>query len=220
MESNRPDGVSCVILAAGENRRLNGIIAPHQKPLMLLNGKTLIAHAVEHSRRWRANEVTVIVSPHNAAQIAHVVKAVMSPRDAMYVMQPEPNGIVEAISLGFRAARYDKMLILCADNQFQLEDNTRIMPETPVVFGMRAMSGDDSARFTKYNPIRGFYSGEGMSEAELCWIGPLLLYTSDVELAVNATNSIVPFLNVATKGRKVTPFRMMCSDLGIPEEWA
>lgn len=216
--------ISTVILAAGANVRLNGLVAPYHKPLMLVNGKPLVRHAFDHASDWGSNRVTVIVSPKNAEPITALV-----PNTALFIVQPQPRGVVDALHLVKDRIKDDEhTLILCADNTFS--DPPRGKPRVPC-FGFRSVHSVDWQRFTRFkNPRSGsphleekgiiLIEASAPEQGDGCWIGPLLLNTERVLNALRIPHStVVEFIRAASdNGADLTPIAMQCSDLGVPEE--
>jgi len=237
MESLVTGRVCALILAAGANTRINSIVAPFGKPLILMNGRPLIRHAIDHAERdWNASIISVVVAPENARAIISLCRP-----DYNYVVQPSPLGVVDAISRGLRFSDGEWTLILCADNTFTLGNTPITLPPMSAVFGSRVLPDEESKRFTRFKkrkpidvtsfqdnaPIfltQGVHvleaSEDVAKDAEGVWIGPLLLKTQSViDALAYGPMTIVELIKFATKdGLMLNPIEMLCQDLGMPEE--
>lgn len=241
MDERVSRGISCIVLAAGANTRLSGpnIVPPYMKPLILVNGRPLIQHALRHAiDDWRASEHVIVVSPDNARLITSVI-----PKRYEYVLQPEPMGVIDAIARAARLVTRPWTLILCADNTFEMDGEHWEMPwhlDAPQcgAFGARQLDLESAKRFTRYtvqnidvsthgDPVKRIVRGNvrfiEASSAEMAhgvWIGPLLLDTRRLVHDIALSSSIVQLITRATSdGTSVMELPMLCSDMGIPEEF-
>jgi molybdopterin-guanine dinucleotide biosynthesis protein A len=220
MESHRPDrsAVTALILAAGANTRLEGILPPGLKPLLVVNGRTLFKHAIDHANDvWDCERLVAVVSPDNARHLAIVGGA------DDWVVQPSPDGVVDAIRRGLRVITTPWTLILCADNTFDLDEaalSAIACRRDVAMFGARRLAPDDEHRFTRYytsyDRVKFVEATNTTQPTEGCWIGPLLLPTEGVRNG-STMPSIVDLVNVATADFQLVPVQMTCADLGIPE---
>jgi hypothetical protein len=210
-------GVSAIILAAGANTRLRGLVAPFMKPLMLVNGRSLIAHARSLAADWSASQVIAVVAPENARPAISLIHA-----DA-WVLQPEPTGIMDALRLALPLAVLHTTLILCADNTFEYDTDNgmnvggRLHPSWPF-FGARVLDDRESLRFTRfsYEPKPRFIERGEVERGSCCWIGPVMCPTNALRAALDpATHATI---EEALTSLNLKPFYMLCSDHGVPEE--
>jgi NDP-sugar pyrophosphorylase family protein len=205
-------------LAAGANTRLEGILPPGLKPLLVVNGRTLFKHAVDHAHdAWGTERVVAVVSPDNVRPLTQVGGA------DDWVVQPQADGVMDALRRGLRAVDTRWTLVLCADNTFDLDYETnldllRLRGRVPL-FGARGLDEKDARRFTRYvrhgDNVR-FLEASGDEPGTGCWIGPLCLPTEGLRNGQNSP-TIVGCVNVAAHGLMLTPLDMNCADLGIPE---
>lgn len=227
MEHTRPGAgeVTAVILAAGANTRLEGILPPGLKPLIPVNGKTLYKHAVDHANDvWDAKEVILVASPDNVRPLAQLGHA------DHIVIQPAPDGVVDAIRRAIRLVRTTGTLILCADNTFDLDSMAKaeILEARQngwAAFGARRLAANEARRFTRFVEMSGHHRIRFLAETEAlnvtgdCWIGPMYLPTGGIErgLKDGIIRPVVDLLNTAIANVETVPVSMNCSDLGIPE---
>jgi molybdopterin-guanine dinucleotide biosynthesis protein A len=105
-----------VILAAGRNTRLRGIVPSYYKPLVIVNGVPLIVSLVRNL--WGSVErIVIVVSPENAGPISEIVEAnVLTAGRVSYVVQPTARGPGEGVYRGLQAANADRIVLVCGDN--------------------------------------------------------------------------------------------------------
>lgn len=208
------DGITAIIPAAGTNTRLRDVVPPGLKPLLLINGRPLIQHAVNHALdAWGADEVVIIVSPDNARAITSVIDGQWN-----FIVQPEPDGIVDAIRRALPFVKTRHTLILCADNTFE----GRVVKPTAdgqCIAVRRDLPWAEAQRFTHVRMCT--------PPSELCkviqqdkdwntvWIGPLVVLTDRLTKALEECDD--DLIAVLQHVGPFTPLEMKCSDLGIPE---
>lgn len=223
--------MSCdaLILAAGENTRLQGIVPPFMKPLMLVNGKPLVRHAIDHAMEWGAKHAVIVVSPDNASLIPTVVPHV----GVHWVLQPRAEGVVDAIRRGMHAVKSDMTLILCADNTFDhsqpQSELLGIVERREASFGSRVLNLRAAARFTQWTPrtdtpgvhiVDTNADNAGHSLTGNCWIGPLLLKTDMLQQIFTYSPSVPRqtiaslIRNATNDGHDLRPLPMECADMG------
>lgn len=233
MAGHEPDGsIGALILAAGANTRLQAVVPPYMKPLILMNGKPLVRHAVDHALNdWHVRGITVVAGPDNARMLLGVLSKMHH-----FVLQPEPDGVVDAVYRALPTITQDWTLILCADNTFVPD------PDNPVhfsakrgaQFGTRFVDPPSSRRFTRYKRLsdpKGASFDEQYApgvrlipasdpeQGDGCWIGPLLLETEQLRRVLGICESVTDMMMQSTAlGTELSPLPMLCSDLGIPEE--
>lgn len=238
--SDRSETVAAVVLAAGANTRLKGLVPPYMKPLLMINGKPLVRHAVDHALgQWHVDELIYVVAPENARQL-YSVRTVPHAQDAVpehWLVQPEPLGVPDALARALIAVRSTRVLVLCADNTFSmLSEKTvddAISHPTLSFMGARMLDLNMMARFTRWRSRDGLKeasltSGEGLEilrpgderPGEGCWLGPLLLHTGELRRALcDHPDDVVDMLNKTThEGKNMRVIWMDCHDLGTPEE--
>jgi len=224
MSSNEPRRrLSVIIPAAGANTRLEGHVAPYLKPTILVNGLSLIQHAVNYAQQeWASVDysITIVASPHNAMILPPLVREHVT----KWVLQPNPDGIVDAIRRGFDPMS-DWTGILCADNIYNNgKDGVGPTVRSSGVpqFGSRYIPGIGSNRFTTWSQTEGFFAKGALSlrtDPHVCWVGPLLIPTNYLSLALKAGGaSIETVLNHIHQRQPFEQVKMLCSDMGIPEE--
>lgn len=218
---------SAIILAAGANTRLKGIVPSFRKPLLLMNGRPLIQHALQFAYAQCVTRIVIVASPHNVADLVSVTPVAPHIR---WVIQPEPTSVIDAIELAMPLCTGAYTFVLCADNTF---DGDFILPNgCDSGFASRHVPWPQSQRFTRYSlgshgvnlrliPAESDEQGDG------CWIGPLLLHTNSLATTLQAhrlgshpIKTMAELIALSTgPDHRLAPVPMQCSDMGIPEEW-
>lgn len=225
MYSPRPRRVSAIVLAAGENRRLQGVIPPFFKPLLVVNGRALITHAIDHVRdTWEVDEVVIVASPRNIEPIIEVIDINV----VRFIIQPSPTSVVDAWKLGFSAIdpmNSDVTVIVCADNLFDYEG--ALFPSEYIhdaavngkcFVATRRLEATQGNRFTVIdNGVPQEPPYLMASKCVDCWIGPVLVPTGTArELIQRSTAATIEGLlrDISTSWNKIP---MTCSDIGVPD---
>lgn len=230
MPSSTPSEISCIILAAGENARLKDIVAPYNKPLILVNGLPLIRHALNHAEDdWGVHysDITIVASPLNIYNLTQ-----LSPNGVNWVIQPKPAGPVDAINRALPMCNHPAVLILCADNTFTRADDTPTnlahmmrVPNTVGVIATRRLPTAEASRFTRLKVERGrarvCTPEEKHEGGVVCWIGPLGLNRDRMRrtIANYGTNiRMETLIESSTSDGCLSAIPMMCTDMGITSE--
>lgn len=238
--------ITSIILAAGANTRLGGIVAPFMKPFILVNGRPLIHHALTHSLTWNTQRDVIVCSPENARLLIDLVPETDDePFNLRWVLQPHPTGVANAVYLALPYVDTEWCLILCGDNTFSpLPLDTRALIGRLGAFGARTIDGQSALRFTRFVhrkndlDITAHDHGSDQFSASVnggvefinddhtfgdgCWIGPLLLKTDALrkirDLRLPLFNVVNMIRQATDDGRGIQPLPMLCEDLGVPEE--
>lgn len=207
-----------LILAAGEGSRLASIAAPFHKPLMVVNGKSIVSAATLELHRIGVDDVTIVVAPQNASAICHVTDG----RVDNYIIQPKAVGPVDAVARAMRLyAPQDEIILLMGDNIFGADD-VRSVANAPsdVAVGGRVLPKPDAQRFTRQLPSGEWIEGEddrGAQEMRV-WLGPVKFTTEQWTQAWHPDAvSIGRMFNDMTTPTFVPT---TSSDLGLPEMYA
>lgn len=221
-----------VILAAGAGTRLAGIVPTGLKPLVVVNGETLIARLVRQARTFAAGRIVVVVSPTNAAPIVELIER-GDRRDVDYVVQPVPAGPGEALLRGLAVVRTAHTLVLAGDNwmpDVALHDVVEDIP-MGVAVGVRVVTDPAVARrFTRLREVPRAATCEAEEGPELgwsgpwtVWCGPLVIPTDNARIALQAAVTgrgdneakIGPYLH--RMGASVGLVGVEAQDIGTPE---
>lgn len=202
------DGLSAIILAAGANERLKGIVPSSMKPLILVNGRPLIQHAIDHANWWCASQMIVVASPENVGALIQV-----APSHPLWIVQPWKGGVINAIRCAMPAVTHDRFLLLCADNTFTT--GTVKKPEPLRWIGVRPdLRTEQLSRFTR---LRINEDVEVHPDGRSAWIGPLQGVTSELEKALTVEDEDLTIAKVINETGPYKPLFIQCEDLGIPE---
>lgn len=228
VQSGNVHRLSCIVLAAGANTRLAGIVPPFCKPLIPINGKPLINHAIEHAKfDWKCDRIIVVASTENVKQLTQVVEPDNSIR---WVIQPTPDGVVDAIKRGLELVTSEMVLILCADNLFDIgqmlpSDLDIFIKDKIAAVACRSLPVEEATRFSRVGSGANQYPAITMDMptrgSALCWIGPLILKTNNCRSSIDTfgdDQTIQLFINRSLDEQGLALMHMSCSDLGVPEE--
>jgi len=144
--------VDAVILAAGRGQRMLGYSMPFFKPLLEVNGITLLAYAAEYAAAAGAEQTTVVVSPHNITQVEKVLEPYSSWINI--VVQDEPRGPGHAALLGLEAlGESKKTMLLMSDNIMNQEKVVEMAVTAEIsnanAVGIRTVPRTQASRFTR-----------------------------------------------------------------------
>lgn len=189
--------MDAVILAAGRNDRLAGIVAEGMKPLLLVNGRPIIVDLLKKisvASEHRRVPVTIVASPVNVQAIVSVLKAnSVLWSDINIVIQPESTGPVDALRRGLRVGpEHATTLVLCGDNIIPLETMQDFIQggdqydDTHAGWVAVKKMDDETAagRFTRVSEDgKEFMEGPRQGGLWLdgkyrVWLGPALVYTT------------------------------------------
>jgi MobA-like NTP transferase domain len=195
--------VDTVILAAGRNERLNGLVPAGHKPLLVVNGMPLIGHAVRQGAAaidfGKGDRVIVVASPENA----HALHQVLPP-DIYMIIQRFPEGPGDALLIGLTLSLSSEVLVLMGDNYTSDQHVENVRECEGNVVGVGEVALELCERFTRWrsesieDPSKGTWvekvpvdprrdlwkqDGHGPPYA-LAWLGPLKLRVDDIRRAL------------------------------------
>ena len=194
--------MEAVILAAGRGQRMVGVAKPFYKPLLEVNGLSLLAHSAEYAAAAGIERAVVVASPHNVDDIEHALDACSIKTTIM--IQHDPSGPGHAALVGLSAIHSERCMLLLSDN---------IMDKTAVVSMVNKCKQEDAnavaicdvdraqaSRFTRIrNNVNGLYSYEEttpITDEDLwepngnivkVWCGPLIF---DTRRAIGALSTV------------------------------
>lgn len=214
--------MDAVILAAGRNDRLAGHVPAYMKPLLVVNGKTLVMHII--SALGMCERIIVVASPDNVKQLVDVVSSERP--DVRFVVQPQADGPAEALSLGLEVATSAYTLLACGDNVIPFDHWSKLLAEDrpkeyEVIVSTRYLPGREVRRFTYFfhDEVLEKEDPPVLDTTYQAWIGPVVFRTNDLrdimrECKPESLSDILrkyePDLRRFVVGN--------CSDIGIPEE--
>jgi UTP-glucose-1-phosphate uridylyltransferase len=201
--------MDAVILAAGRGQRMLGHSMPFFKPLLEVNGITLLAYAAEYAAAAGAEKTVVVVSPHNITQ----VKKVLEPYSSwiQIVVQDEPWGPGHAALVGINAlADSKRVMLLMSDNIMDQEKVVDMAVTTEIsnsnAVGTRTVPRTQAKRFTRvrerwsdgvsrdamYEFVEGidlddndFIDPTAQMPAAKVWCGPVVMDTQRARLTLS-----------------------------------
>lgn len=180
-----------IILAAGKNTRLKGIIPSYHKPMLVVNGRPLVI-SIARQLLERCRRVVVVVSPENCGPITELLSAADMLGDQVHiVIQPEARGPGDAILRALPLCISDRVCIALGDNVIPARDFDNIFQEDRTATmkngGLHAFrhitisfvpvtDDEEAQRFTRVlgtDFIEGTPGGK-FQEMYRCWTGPLI----------------------------------------------
>jgi NDP-sugar pyrophosphorylase family protein len=218
--------VDAVVLAAGRGRRVESIAGPYGKPLIKVDGVSLVRRAVLLAREARAERIVVVVAPENSTDIVREVEDV---DEVFFVLQPSPRGPGHALLYGVTSCRAedDQVLVLLGDNLSTAEDVRRVVHNGAI--GVRMLNVEDAQRYTFLDDdnvwrekVRPFSKEPYVP----CWIGPFLGSIDNIYSVLNRMIHFVepghelpigPYLPQFMHGGLSRTVLVSSRDLGTPE---
>jgi molybdopterin-guanine dinucleotide biosynthesis protein A len=227
-----------IILAAGKNERLKGIVPPFHKPLLVINGRPLITQLVEavrsltslHATPGVTPRIIIVCAPQNISALTAVLPMV---DNMLFVIQREADGVLNAVRTGLAVATDTTAMLLCADNiialstwslePFYRESTTD--HDALYVHG-QFIPAPEVERFTYFSDGKWFEktSVVGSSPAQkFCWLGPLVFNTALMRDAIDRFSVDYPTERQSV-GRVFNYYTGNCwtivsdaLDIGLPE---
>jgi len=218
--------MDAVILAAGSNTRLKGLIPTSHKPLLVVNGQTLVGRLVRQaSEVANAETVVVVASPLNAQPVCEIVG-----ERARVVLQAVPTSSLDALRIGLEVGRAEMVMVLCGDNIVPEDTTLNVLeathPETLTV-AVRPWTVRAGGRFTVFSNGKFWPPGLPVDGAEvLAWIGPIVAPREALARALQSlgrdTDQFADLFNAMTAepSTRLAFAKSDASDIGIPEEVA
>lgn len=188
-----------IILAAGRNTRLRGVVPSYHKPLMIVNGRPLVVSLVKNTLLV-TETVTVLVSPENCGPIAEVLDCndVLDHRVNL-VVQPSARGPGDGLYRALQATTAERIVLVCGDNVVPVQDLLNTVdtdefatrqPNLVTASVMLTTDEADARRFTRipekldefietdpaYLDLHDAWAGRGYwsDKHYRCWVGPLI----------------------------------------------
>lgn len=186
-----------LILAAGKNTRLAGVVPSYYKPLVIVNGRPLIVNLTRDLLQ-RCQNVVIVVSPENAAPISDVIESngLLSPRVSL-VLQPVASGPGDAVERGLKCVENQHVLLALGDNIIPSSDLDAIIAARVergfdgsyvVVSTTETDDPKQAQRFTRITQdghfVEGIPGGHNSRGTYTCWIGPVSLGTIALRAAL------------------------------------
>jgi len=221
--------VDAVVLAAGRGQRVESIAGPYYKPLLKIDGVSLVRRAVLLAREARAERIVVVVAPENSTDIVREVEDV---DEVFFVLQPSPRGPGHALLYGVTSCRADddRVLVLLGDNLSTDEDVWRVVHNGAI--GVRMLSVEEAQRYTFLDDdnvwrekVRPFSKEPYVP----CWIGPFVGSIDNIYSVLNRMIHFVepghelpigPYLSQFMRGGLSRTVLVSSRDLGTPEALA
>lgn len=208
-----------IILAAGKNTRLKGIIPSYHKPMLIVNGKPLVI-SIAKQLLERCRRVVVVVSPENSGPIIELLSASDMINDNLHiVIQPSAKGPGEAILRALPLCVSDRVLVTLGDNVIPVQDFDNIIKadkegisqhhedETGRHISISYVYETEDSEAERFTRVIGNEFIEGSPGGKLqdvyrCWVGPLIVDREELE---NALYQLHRKSSVAGLETKISP---------------
>lgn len=176
-----------VILAAGENKRLKGLVPSGMKPLLVINGRPLIVNAVGVSLQ-HSDRIIIVASPSNVQPICQLLEDNhMLNGKTFVIVQPKAGGPGDALLYGMELCASTQTMVLCADNILHENDVAKVVADAKdkevVIGGRRIFNSTEARRFTLVGESGRISEGQGTDGSRWSdgswhvWLGPLVVPT-------------------------------------------
>ncbi len=216
--------LDAVVLAGGRSERLAGIVPPHHKPFLVINGKSLVLSTIHRADEQRAERIIIVTCPEIVQPLCGLVDMLPARIRGKIVITVSTTGVGPALWHGAHLARNPRLLVMMADNVISADDAERVCREEYAV-GTRLIPTPDAYRFTRW--VRGHWVEDKLTAADSdltqVWCGPLVLNRECVlRFADNAPGGkIGPTLDRLAPGdRDLVRVNVDVVDVGTPEELA
>jgi len=211
--------MDAVILAAGRNDRLKGRVPAYLKPLITVNGVSLIVDLVTKALAV-ANCVVIVVAPQNAQHIVDVVHSALgSIKNIHYVIQPSADGPVDALDIAMNLVHDDRVMVLCADNIIPLDVIVKCASDkTEAVISTSEMTHDKAQRFTYFVRNEVYEKQPVPKDAPnlvQVWVGPLVVHRGFLNAQLSQVDTLSELIGLTIERSFVLG---NVSDIGVPEE--
>lgn len=227
--------MDAVVLAAGNGERLAGVMPTGMKPLLVVNGESMIVHVTKRIAEGEPRNIIYVVSPVNVAPIIDVLRAGVPDLwdRMMFIVQPDPTGPVDALFLGSHMIGDELVCVACADNIIdeglvaRMRRYMEHSSDRQVLIPVVKIPEEDIGRYTPVYRWPGddyhwtgddyhFHSGARHAEDEYegAWIGPLVFRTSYLTDGLMA--GFTTFAELLGALRKQMTIESHCVDVGVP----
>lgn len=229
--------MDCVILAAGKNTRLQGIIPAYHKPLLVVNGETLLVRLVRQAQDLmsKGNRLILVVSPFNCQAIMDLMRASLSNEQRasiVYMCQDADATFADTLltALSF-SQKSEKVLLMCGDNYISDNDwsvfvNTCPAQGYPVATWISS-SMEQTNRFAKVLPVSGHITSAPSEDSMrnddgdfLCWLGPIVIQPALTQTRLKRQERRDVVADALTAGgpeKHFFPVELNVQDIGVPD---
>ena len=212
-----------IILAAGRNDRLKSFVPAYMKPLIIVNGVSLIVSIIRDlMASGVAGNIYVVVSPQNVAYIIDVVEAAFVHQSwrIRYVVQPSATGTMDAVRCAMPMIHSDVMIV-CADNIIPADTYKKVeagLVKHDVSLSVKLMPLKEAERFTYFDGEDVYEKlppPEHVTDPVFVWIGPLAICMRFLFTHAGDTERLSGLIALADTFHRVVA---ECVDIGVPEE--
>jgi NDP-sugar pyrophosphorylase family protein len=113
--------VEAIVMAAGEGRRLRPVTERWPKPILPIDGRSVIATLVRQLQEEGIGPVTVVTG-----YLAEQIEELLQGLDVRFARQPSPDGSADAVQRAFESGAGLPSLVLAADTVFGPGDLAKV----------------------------------------------------------------------------------------------
>lgn len=213
------DAFDAVVLAGGASSRLAGIVPSHHKPLLVVNGQSLLLRNVRLALDAGAQRVIVVSCPEIAQPTCDILRhASKDPWSIRIMIRTGGPGV--AARDGIDLCTANRVLLLMADNWNATHDLQRVVQSRYAV-GVKIVPALEANRFTRLINDRWVEGGEQLTGTgpTIVWCGPLIVSREHAARHLGNGDSLIgPHLNdLVPEHSYLTPVPVNSHDLGTPE---
>lgn len=229
--------MDCVILAAGKNTRLQGIIPAYHKPLLVVNGETLLVRLVRQAALLmsKGNRIILVVSPLNCQAIMDLMRSSFTDEQRLsivYLCQDTDATFADTLSTALTfSQKSEKVLLMCGDNYVSDNDwdvfvNVCMAQGYPVAT-WASSSIEQTDRFAKILPVSGCITSASSEDSMrnddgnfLCWLGPIVIQPALTQTRLKRQERrdvIADALMAGGQEKHFFPVDLNVQDIGVPD---
>ncbi len=229
--------MDCVILAAGKNTRLQGIIPAYHKPLLVVNGETLLVRLVRQAQTLmsKGNRIVLVVSPLNCQAIMDLMRSSFTDEQRLsivYLCQDTDATFADTLATALALSqKSEKVLLMCGDNYISDNDwevfiNTCVAQGYPVATWVSS-SMEQTNRFAKILPVSGGITSAPSEDSMrnddgdfLCWLGPVVIQPALTQTRLKRQERrdvVADALTAGGQEKHFFPVELSVQDIGVPD---
>jgi molybdopterin-guanine dinucleotide biosynthesis protein A len=210
-----------VILAGGESRRLAGIVPPHHKPFLVVEGESLLVRAVQQAHKVGVRRIVIVTCPEIALPVYQLLAATDLDLQSDYIhFILRTGGPGFALRAGLELCRADRVLVLMADNVNRTTDISDMVSTCRYAVGVQKLRAVEALRYTRWIGNRWIEdkSVEVFTKDTIVWCGPLIIdRIMGLQHLGMTDGAIGPHLDYLAPDGELQHFEVKSYDIGTPE---
>lgn len=226
--------IDSIILAAGRNERLAGVLPPFMKPFILVNGETLLMSLIQLANRY-VGRIIVVAAPENVQMIAGLLHNTRYEPNVDIVVQPSAVGPLDAVRRALPLCSGEYVNILCGDNVVSHEDLAgtvdRVNDDPAAHYAICTRREYEVPRALQFSRVTeqggliegreelGVQHGLRADGSYHCWVGPVVARRARLvdAMSVAAESPLIRRLSAALDLMGgLREHEGQCTDIGTP----